>query len=282
MSNSAPRPLERAIIALLKPLVRLVLKRGVAFGQFAELAKQVYVEVAKKDFAVPGRKMTVSRVAVLTGLTRKEARRLFDQDPSGGFPDPRRRINRAARVLSAWVQERAYHDGRGGPASLEFDAGKGPSFSRLVAEYGGDVTPRAVLDELVRVGAVQKLKNGRLRPVERAFFPHADEGEKLAILGSDVGDLISSIDHNLDAESEDAFFQRKVAYDNLPASYLPRLRTLVRRDAQTLLERLDAEMSPHDLDVTADDSEETEDTEEGGRRAMVGIYYFEDDANDEE
>ena len=65
MSNSAPNPLERAIIALLKPLVRLVLKRGVAFSQFAELAKQVYVEVAKKDFAVPGRKMTVSRVAVL-------------------------------------------------------------------------------------------------------------------------------------------------------------------------------------------------------------------------
>jgi hypothetical protein len=279
MSNSASRPLERAIIALLKPLVRLVLKRGVAFGHFAELAKQVYVEVAKKDFAVPGRKMTVSRVAVLTGLTRKEARRLFEEEPPAGFPDPRRRINRAARVLSAWVQERAYHDGRGGPASLEFDAGKGPSFSRLVAEHGGDVTPRAVLDELLRVGAVQKLKNGRLRPLERAYVPQSDEGEKLAILGSDVGDLISSIDHNLDAESNAAFFQRKVTYDNLPASYLPRLRGLVRRDAQTLLERLDAEMSAHDLDVGADNSRQTE---EGGRRAMVGIYYFEDDADDEE
>ena len=64
MSKPAPSPIERAILALLKPLVRLVLKRGVAFGQFAELAKQVYVEVAKTDFAVPGRKMTVSRVAV--------------------------------------------------------------------------------------------------------------------------------------------------------------------------------------------------------------------------
>jgi len=276
MSTSTSSPLEQAIIALLKPLVRLVLKRGVAFGQFAELAKQVYVEVAKKDFAVPGRKMTVSRVAVLTGLTRKEARRLFDVDPMAGTPDPRRRINRAARVLSAWVQEVDYHDGRGGPASLDFDSDEGPNFSRLVAEHGGDVTPRAVLDELLRVGAVQRLKNGRLRPVERAYIPQADVAEKLAILGSDVGDLISSIDHNLDAETDAAFYQRKVAYDNLPDSYLPALRALVRGDAQALLERLDTEMSAHDLDVTPGSSSS------GGRRAMVGIYYFEDDADDEE
>jgi hypothetical protein len=129
------------------------------------------------------------------------------------------------------------------------------------------------------------LKNGRLRPLERAYIPQSDEAEKLAILGADVGDLISSIDHNLDTESDAAFYQRKVAYDNLPASYLPRLRTLVRRDAQRLLERLDTEMSKHDLDVVADSTAGTASTDaakEGGRRAMVGIYYFEDDADDEE
>jgi hypothetical protein len=63
MTSSALSPLERAIIALLRPLVRLVLKRGVAFGQFAELTKQAYVEVARRDFGVPGRKLSVSRVA---------------------------------------------------------------------------------------------------------------------------------------------------------------------------------------------------------------------------
>lgn len=276
MSDYESSPLGRAIIALLRPLIRLVLDRGVAFSQFAELAKQVYVEVAKKDFAVPGRKMTISRVAVLTGLTRKEARRLFEDESSADAPDPRRRINRAARVLSAWVQEVDYRDGRGGPASLAFESDEGPSFSDLVADHGGDVTPRAVLDELLRVGAVQRLKNGRLRPVERAYVPQSDEAEKLAILGSDVGDLIATIDHNLDVKSGATFFQRKVAYDNLPALYLPALRNLVRRDAQTLLEALDVEMSAHDLDVVPDAAEQ------GGRRAMVGIYYFEEDADGEE
>ena len=177
MSSSSPSFLERAVLALLRPLVRLVLKRGLAYGQFAELAKQAYVEVARRDFAVPGRKMTVSRVAVLTGLTRKEASRLLQQEPPADSDNPRRRINRAARVLSAWIREADYHDGRGGPASLAFDAESGPSFSRLVADHGGDVTPHAVLDELVRVGAIHTLKDGRLRPIERAYIPGADEAE---------------------------------------------------------------------------------------------------------
>jgi hypothetical protein len=276
LADSSPSPLERAIVALLQPLARLVLTRGMAFGQFAELAKQAYVEVAKRDFAVPGRKMTVSRVAVLTGLTRKEARRLLEEEPPADSQNPRRRINRAARVLSAWLQEVEYRDGRGGPASLRFESARGPSFSRLVADHGGDVTPRAVLDELLRVGAVKTLKDGRLRPVERAYIPQADEAEKLAILGSDVGDLISSIDHNLDAAVDATFFQRKVAYDNLPSAYLPALRALVRSDAQSLLERLDAEISLHDLDVSSNPDER------GGRRAMFGIYYFEEEADDRE
>ena len=276
MSDASPSPLERAIVALLMPLARLVLKRGLAFGQFAELAKQAYVEVAKRDFGVPGRKMTVSRVAVLTGLTRKEARRLLEEEPPADTKNPRRRINRAARVLSAWVQDLTYRDGRGGPASLEFDSADGPSFTSLVSDHGGDVTPRAVLDELLRVGAVKTLKNGRLRPVERAYIPTSDEAEKLAILGSDVGDLVSTIDHNLDAELEATFFQRKVSYDNLPASYLPALRALVKVDAQVLLEGLDAEMSARDLDVVPDPDET------GGRRAMIGIYYFEEHADDDE
>ena len=107
--------------------------------------------------------------------------------------------------------------------------------------------------------------------LERAYIPGADEAEKLAILGSDAGDLIATIDHNLDAEVDATFYQRKVSYDNLPASYLPQLRSIVRRDAQALLESLDREMSTHDLDLTSGVADD------GGRRAMVGIYYFEDE-----
>ena len=259
---------------LLRPLVRLVLKRGMAHGQFAELVKRAYVETAREDFTVPGRKLTISRVAVLTGLTRKEASRLMQQEVTPPARSSRRRVNRAARVVSAWVEDDRYHDGRGAPASLPFESDEGESFASLVAEHGADVTPRAVLDELIRVGAVERLKNERLRLVERAYIPRADESAKLEILGADVADLVASIEHNLDSETGPPFFQRKVAYDNLPARYLPKLRKLLARKGQRLLEELNRDMSEHDRDVQGDD--ESPDR----RRAMIGIYYFEDE-NDE-
>lgn len=275
MNSRDTRPLDLAVRALLRPLVRLLLRRGIAFGHFAELAKLSYVDAAQNDFGVDGRKTSVSRISVLTGLTRKEAKRLLEDTPPMDDETPRHRINRAARVVSAWVRDPQYHNGRGGPASLEFDSASGVSFSALVAEHGGDVGPRAVLDELVRVGAVESLRDGRLRLVERAYVPQNDEVEKLVMLGTDVGDLISTIDHNLDPDREAAFFQRKVAYNNLPADFLPELRRSVEGDAQSLLEQINDRMASHDVDTRPDGGGV------GGHRAMVGIYYYEEESEDE-
>ena len=276
MTEARTTRLEKSIVTLLRPVIRLALKRGIGHGQFAELVKRAFVETALADFAVPGRKPSISRIAVITGLTRKEASRLVHDDDTPSQTGTRRRVNRAARVVSAWVGDEKYRDGRGAPASLPFESGSGASFSSLVAEHSGDVTPRAVLDELMRVGAVDELKDGRLRLVQRAYIPQADEGTKLDILGSDVSDLISTIEHNLDPENETPFFQRKVAYDNLPADYLPDLRALLRRKGQKLLEDLNTDMSRHDRDVQGEP--EAPDR----RRAMIGIYYYEDSSDGNE
>ena len=145
------------------------------------------------------------------------------------------------------------------------------SFTSLVGAHAGDVTPRAVLDELLRVGAVDHTRDGRLRLLQRAYIPQADELAKLDFLGTDVADLISTIEHNLAPGEDKPFLQRKVAYDNLPADYLPRLRELLAPKAQKLLEELNADMARHDRDVTGQ-------RDEGDRhRAMIGIYYYEED-----
>lgn len=277
MSNSSSQALERAVVALMRPLVRLVLKRGMAFGQFAELVKRAYVEAAEEDFTVPGRKLTISRVAVLTGLTRKEASRLMQEEPAVSESQARRRVNRAARVVSAWAVDPAFQDAHGVPLELPFDAGssQAPSFSRLVALHGADVPPRAVLDELMRVGAVGRREDGRIHLVERAYIPAGDEASKLDILGTDVADLIAAIEHNLEPDVAVRYFQRKVAYDNLPADYLPALRALLAERGQALLEEINDDMARHDRDLAGVTSDAPR------RRAMVGIYYFEDENDDE-
>jgi hypothetical protein len=267
--NSLHRTIARAVRTLLRPLARILLRNGVPFATFCEHAKQAYVDAAA-EFAVPGRKSSISRIAVVTGLTRKEVSRLLKTNDRESAPVER--YNRAARVVSAWVREATFRDARGRPAALPADGRC--SFAELVRRHGGDVPSRAVLDELARVGAVAHTRDGRLRLAARAYVPRSGEEEKLAILGTDVADLVSSIDHNLVCAPEAAFFQRKVAYDNLVAPCLPELRGRARRRSQALLEQLDGFMARHDRDANP------KARGDAGNRAVLGIYYYEEPVED--
>jgi hypothetical protein len=115
-------------------------------------------------------------------------------------PDDRESIekyNRAARVIAAWLRESDFQDAEGEPASLPI-AGPGVTFSELVKRFSGDVPVRAILDELIRVGAVERLEDGRICLLTRAYIPESSDADKLHILGTDAGHLISTIGHNLE------------------------------------------------------------------------------------
>ena len=268
------RVLASAVVCLLRPLVRLLLRNGVPYKSFADMAKWVYVDVANDEFAIEGRKQSDSRVSIITGLSRKEVRRV------ALLPNPVddasvERFNRAARVISGWVRDRDFHDSSNRPASLPVE-GESHSFSALVQKYSGDVPARAILDELERVGAIQKLRNGKYRLRVRAYVPPTGEDEKLAILGTDVADLISTIGHNIYSEESGLLYQRKVEYNNLPEEAMPRLRALSAGRGQKLLEQIDAWLSQQDRDVNSD-------VEGSGRmRAGVGVFYFEESLDSDE
>jgi len=269
MPSTPAAALAAAILRLLRPLVRICLRNGLPYGAFADLVKRVYVEVAGDEFSLPGRKQSVSRISVITGLSRKEVSRVRGI----ATPDDAvavERYNRAARVISGWVRDPAFTEPAGGPARLPVE-GDGSSFATLVRRFSGDVPPRAILDELVRVGAAELLDDATVRLLARAYLPATGEVEKLAILGADTADLITTIDHNLQASAEEALLQRKVVYDNLPAEVLADFRHLTARRSQALLEELDGWLAERDRD-TAPGVEG-----EGRCRAGLGIYYFEDD-----
>ena len=259
-------PLEQAVTLLLRPLFRILLRQGMAFTAFEKLAKRVYVDLAFNEFGLPGKKPSISRTSILSGLTRKDVQRLLAE------PDERAtavdaNYNRAARVLSGWVRDGDFADAAADPRPLEVDGERG--FAGLVRRYSGDMPARAVLDELLRVGAVQRLADGRIELRTRAYVPaHGDE-EKLNILGQDVADLIATIDHNLQHAGSDARFQRKVMYRGIAPRALPAFRKLSATQAQALLERLDRwlaaqlESQPH------------ADPGSAHARVGLGIYYFE-------
>jgi len=236
----------RALTRLLTPLVRVLLRHGVSFGVFSELAKQVYVQVADNDFRIPGRKQTTSRVAVLTGLTRKEVARLRGKGAPSGEDVLDARYNRAARVISGWLQDGDFQDADGGAADLPLEGDGG--FEALVRRYSGDMPARAVLDELERVGAVEQAPDGSIRLLQRAYVPDADTEQKLQILGTDTRDLIATIDHNLDRGDAEARFQRKVVYDNVPEEFVGAFRHLVAQRGVALLQEFDEWLAQRDRD----------------------------------
>jgi len=262
--------LQAAVLALLRPLCRLLLRYQVPFGTFEDLAKQVYVRTALEDFAIPGRKPSLSRASILTGLTRKDVHRLVAGPPPRATGDDG--YNRAARVVGGWARDADFHDADGRPAPLPVQEGE-TSFAALVRRHSGDMPVRAVLDELLRVGAVRMRDDDRLELVDRAYVPREGEVEKLGILGHDVGDLIATIDHNLRV-GDDPYFQRKVMYRRMPAGARQAFRALSANQAQALLERLDAWLAEHDSLAAADG--------EPGVRMGVGIYYFEGPADPRE
>lgn len=264
------KPLSNAVASLLRPLVRILLRNGVPYGVFEDVARWVYADVAMKEFGMEGRKPSVSRASVLTGLSRKEVVRL--QELGSPYDDEAAaRYNRAARVVSAWVRDVRFADAKGNPGDLPLE-GAGATFAALVKEFSGDVPARAMLDELVRVGTVERLADDdRVRLLNRAYLPQRDDIARLAILGSDVRLLISTIEHNLRHSGDDLLFQRKVAYDNLPEEILPQFRVLGSTRAQALLEELDRYLAAHDRDINPA-------VEGRGRKhAGIGVYYFEED-----
>lgn len=274
MKNSSTPPLHRALSRILRPLARLLLRNGIGYGEFSEWVKQAFVESALQDFGDSQRKATDSRAAVLTGLTRKEVKRLREQAASQhDAPVPASATSRAARVVSGWVQDREFQDSEGAPAMLTFDGAN--SFSELVRRYSGDMTPRAVLDELVRVGVVET--GDRLVLRKRAYIPTGDDNAMLDIFGEDVGDLIATIDHNLVQGPERApFYQRTLSYDNIPPEVMEKWRRYAARHSQRLLETLDEWLAPYDQDVAGKAGGAGDAGESDRVRTGVSIFYFED------
>ncbi|TKB60427.1 MAG: hypothetical protein E8D48_13575 [Nitrospira sp.] len=260
--------LSHATLQLLRPLVRILLRNNVSHRTFAELAKQVYVEVANAEFGIHGKKQTVSRIAILSGLTRKEVQRILTLPPHSRSIT-NEEYHRASRVITGWIRDSDFGDGKGHPRPLRME-GRGASFSVLVKRYSGDIPVRALLDELLRVGAVKQLKDGRICLLSRGYIPQKGSAEKLQVLGTDTADLISTIDHNVHLKPSKPRFQRKVMYDNVSLETAKEFRTLASAEGQELLEKFDRWLSHRDRDMNP--------ASKGSGRVRVGlgIYHFEE------
>lgn len=252
------------------PLVRVLIRNGVSYGEFAEVVKNVFVEVAQRDFAMPGRKPSQSRVAILTGLTRKEVARQKMILDRGDLVESSN-LNRVGRVLEGWHTDSSYTGPYGLPIELTFDAqNQDASFTALVRKYSGDMAPRAMLDELLRVGAVEALPSGQFRVLMRAYIPESLHPDALERLGTVVRNFVTTYEFNMENRVlGSSRFERVVEADRgLRVELLPAFERLLRTKGQQLLVELDNWLGAQEVTETAKYKNAQR------IRTGVGVYHF--------
>jgi hypothetical protein len=244
------------------------MKSGIGYREFAEISKCAFVDVATSDYGLRGRPTNISRVAVMTGLTRKEVKRLRDKIAAGLHADALRVIP-PAEILDRWHSDPKYIDTNGRPLALKFE-GPDASFSNLVKKYGGDIPPGAMRTELKRVGAIEDTENGDLVVVKRYFRPMERDDQLQRALSQAIYGLALSVDHNLGQNADHAWVERIAYSTQIKANDANRVRRISQDRAAEFVESIDDLFSAYET-IHSDDG-----TEVGPSVVGVGVYYFED------
>ena len=235
-------------------------------AELTELVRQTYVEVAYDAYSIPGQEMTFSRVAVLTGLSRKEVVRLKDILDNEEVL-VKHAPNRAQRVVHGWLSDKEFLSAKKQPKELPVK-GKSGSFQSLVQRYSGDITYGAVLDELNLIGVTELSENNTVHLVNRAYIPYKDELEKVRIMSVCIADLFETAVYNIENKDGDPLFQRQMVYSGIEESLAAKFKDLSSEKATELFDTLSKFLS---------DGRDKSSTKKRarGKRVGLGIYYFE-------
>ena len=223
---------------MLRPLVRLLVSQQIQYPLLSQLLKRLYVDVATEDFALDDKRVTVSRLSLLTGIHRREVKRIQadGQVEEGAAPTA---ITLGAQIVARWTGEPPWTDAAGRPRALvrQSDEGDTPSFHALVNSVSVDIHPRSVLDEWLRLGVATLTEDDRVELAANAFVPSRGFEEKAHFIGRSVRDHVAAAAENLEAEAS-PFLERTVYYGDLPEEAVLELRTLAREVGQEALVRV--------------------------------------------
>ncbi|MDJ0710123.1 MAG: DUF6502 family protein [Woeseiaceae bacterium] len=243
MGQEVKDHLRRALSLMFKPLVRLLIAQGVTHAEFAETAKEVYVEIALRHFETKG-KVNKSRIAILTGLTRKEVKNVIDRAITDESRE--RTFSRPGRVLTGWYSDPMFQGPYGIPLELPYETEEGddPSFVELVRRFSGDMAPRQMLNELIESGSVVVM-DGLYKVVSRTYQHSTLSPSSISRLGEVGYRVFSTAAKNIDKErgrkrGKDRHFDRMVsADDGCSDDVIAKFDEYIRERGQAFLEELD-------------------------------------------
>jgi hypothetical protein len=275
-----PAALVTALRKLLRPLVRLLLSFQVSYPYLTTLLKSIYVDVADREFSVDGKRQSDSRITLLTGVHRKDVKRLrAEQADEGVLPA---NISVGAQLIASWLGSDRFKDANGEPLPLPLrsaQTGQAASFDDLVEMVcRQDIRPRVILDDWIHLGVAHQDEQGRVVLNTGAFTPDQGFDEKVFFFGKNLQDHISAGTHNL-LGNKPAFFDRSVYYDQLSEESIQTLNQLAEELGMQALRALNNEalalQRADELAAAAAVTKSTKTSKKPNRfRMNFGIFHY--------
>lgn len=263
--EAVPGALVAALRRIFRPLARLLIGRSIPFPFASNLLRSAYVEVAVGEFPVEGRAQSDSRITLLTGVHRKDVKRLRSARQKA-LPAPQA-ASLGSQLIARWTTIAEYRDANGAPLPLP-RAGAKRSFESLVRSVNKDIRPRVVLDEWLRLGIAHLDSEDRVCLNVEAFIPPEGSDEMAYYFGRNVHDHLAAAVHNVLGRPE-PFLERGVSYNNLSREAVGELNELARRRGMELLQELNARA----LGFQQRDSGRPD----ASNRFNLGLYLFAED-----
>jgi len=256
LSSQPPAVLIAAIRKILRPLVRLLLNFQITYPFLVNLLKSLYVEVADEEFGMDEKRQTDSRINLLTGVHRKDVKRLRSE--SKDDINTPKNISIGAQMIAYWLGSKEFGDQHGQPLALPLRTAAKLSNEKtfddlveLVCKQ--DIRPRVILDEWLNLGIATLNSDNKVSLNTGAFTPQKGFDEKAFFFGKNLHDHLSASAHNLTGKSP-SYFDRSVYYDKLSHASIQELALLANTTGMQALTTLNkAALTLQQRDKTGDD-----------------------------
>lgn len=222
----------QALAAVLQPMARLMIDHGLQLPAMVELLKNALVNEAVGAYGLADKGSSDTRIALLTGVHRKDVKRLR-KSPATATPSCPT-VSVAASVVARWISEPRFLNADQTARALARTPRRGnvgePDFTTLVAEVSRDVGARAVLDELARLGVVTLQDDGYVALNATAFVPQEGQSELFHFFGASVSDHLAAAVHNLTPDRRAPLMLDQSAFSqDLSAEQAAQLQQQARR-----------------------------------------------------
>ena len=267
---------------VLRPIARFLIRIGIGYREFSVVCKAAFVSVATEEFGVGGRPTNISRVAAMTGISRKEVTKL--REFICASEDDRewsQRLNPPSEILHYWHTDPDFSYPDGQPRTLAF-SGPPPSFCDLVRRYAGDLPAGALRYELRRAGAVEENENGLLRPVKNWFAPISIDPKFLRSMSFSLRNLAETLALNADLasrgelEGPNGRLERYVWTGAISDQDAAEFKGLAQYRARALVDELDRWIGEREQGWIRKSKDTASSAELRAVSCGLGVYYFEE------